>query len=110
MSVIYNLRTPYLLRAFKSLHDRFYSNLIREVSSEDGAAPPPAIVKPCKISLPNTYIMYDGRTSQAPLMNVSMYLFDLFIQQNGLLRDDPQGNKIKNGVVSNVAKTRVTLI
>ena len=48
-----------------------YSAFTSEVSSENGTAPPPTIVKPCNISLPLTYIIYDGRTSQAPLQNIS---------------------------------------
>jgi len=48
-----------------------YSAFTNEVSSEEGLASPPTIAKPCKISLPLTYIIYVGRTIQAPLQSIS---------------------------------------
>jgi hypothetical protein len=47
-----------------------HSAFTNEVSSEEGMAPPPTMDKPCKISLPLTYIIYEGRTSQAPLPTI----------------------------------------
>lgn len=52
-------------------------------------APLATTVKPCKISLPVKYIMYDGRTSQAPLIEIS---FSHYTVHACSLGDDPEEN------------------
>jgi hypothetical protein len=64
-------------------------------------APPPTMDKPCKISLPLTYIIYEGRTSQAPLPTIRIVTSAVKMAYLGMIQRKSRSVKLLWPMFSN---------